>query len=102
MPIHVNGVMGMPPPDKRAYLDTMPGTDIPVLRQPFEYGDQMPIWAFGDRAVGKHYLFDITTDPDEQENRIGEKTESDMIELLRVALTELEAPSDQFERIGLR
>ena len=62
----------------------------------------MPIWAFGDRAVGKHYLFDITTDPDEQENRIGEKTESDMIELLRVALTELEAPSDQFERIGLR
>ena len=46
--------------------------------------------------------FDITTDPDEQENRIGEKTESDMIELLRVALTELEAPSDQFERIGLR
>ena len=50
----------------------------------------------------KHYLFDVTTDPDEQENRIGEKTESDMIELLRVALTELEAPSDQFERIGLR
>ena len=102
MPIHVNGIMGMPPPDQRAYLDTMPGTDIPVLRQPFEYGDQMPIWAFGDRSVGKHYLFDITTDPDEKENRIGEKTESDMIELLRVALTELEAPSDQFERIGLR
>ena len=102
MPIHVNGIMGMPPPDQRAYLDTMPGTDIPVLRQPFEYDDQMPIWAFGDRAVGKHYLFHVTTDPDEQENRIGEKTESDMIELLRVALTELEAPSDQFERIGLR
>ena len=102
MPIHVNGIMGMPPPDQRAYLDTMPGTDMPVLRQPFEYGDQMPIWAFGDRAVGKHYLFDIATDPDEQENRIGEKTESDMIELLRVALTELEAPSDHFERIGLR
>ena len=26
MPIHFDGIVGMPPPDKRAYLDTMPGT----------------------------------------------------------------------------
>lgn len=102
MPIHFDGIVGMPPPDKRAYLDTMPGTDIPVLRQPFEQGDQMPIWSFGDRAVGKHYLFDISVDPEEQENRVGEKIEADLVELLRSALTELDAPSDQFERIGLR
>ena len=93
--------MGMPPPDQRAYLDKMPGTDIPVLRQPFEQGDQMPIWSFGDQSVDKHYLFDITIEPDEQENRAGEKLEGEMLEMLRSALLAVQAPTDQLQRIGL-
>ena len=101
MPIHFNGIVGMPPPDRRAYLDKMPGTDIPVLRQPFEQGDQMPIWSFGDQSVDKHYLFDITIDPDEQENRAGEKLEGEMLEMLRSALLAVQAPTDQLQRIGL-
>ena len=101
MPIHFDGIVGMPPPDRRAYLDTMPGTDIPVLRQPFEQGDQMPIWSFGDQSVDKHYLFDITIDPDEQENRAGEKLEGEMLEMLRSALLAVQAPTDQLQRIGL-
>ena len=91
----------MPSPDRRAWLDTMPGTDIPVLRQPFEAGDQMPIWAFGEHAIGKHYLYDLMVDPDEGENRIGEKVEKEMTELLRVALKSVESPSEQLTRTGI-
>ncbi len=101
MPIHFDGIVGMPPPDERAWLDTMPGSDIPVLRQPFAQGDQMPIWSFGDQSVDKHYLFDITVDPDEQENRTGEKSEEEMLEMLRSAMLSINAPDDQFQRIGL-
>jgi hypothetical protein len=101
MPIHFDGIVGMPPPDGRAWLDTMPGTEIPVLRQPFAQGDQMPIWSFGDQSVDKHYLFDITVDPNEQENRSGEKSEEEMLEMLRSAMVAINAPDDQFERIGL-
>ena len=101
MPIHFDGIVGMPPPDERAWLDTMPGSDIPVLRQPFTQGDQMTIWSFGDQSVDKHYLIDITVDPDEQENRTGEKSEEEMLEMLRSAMLSINAPDDQFQRIGL-
>ncbi len=101
MPIHFDGIVGMPPPDQRARLDTMPGSDIPVLRQPFESGDQMPIWAFGDNAVGNHYLYDLSVDPDEEENRVGEHGEKEMVELLRVALQSIDSPAEQLSRIGI-
>ena len=38
----------------------------------------------------------------EDENRAGERPEREMADKLRQALIELEAPSDQFERLGLR
>ena len=100
MPIHIDGVVGLTPPDQRAWLDTMPGTDVPVLRQPFEPGDQLPIWAMGHQ-VDQHHVYRLDVDPDEQENRAGEQAEADMAELLRTALVELEAPTEQLERLGL-
>lgn len=42
-----NGKILMPPPDDRAYLDRLPGSRIPVIRQPFEPGDLLPYWATG-------------------------------------------------------
>jgi hypothetical protein len=100
MPIHIDGVVGLTPPDQRAWLDTMPGTEVPVLRQPFEPGDQLPIWAMGHQ-VDQHHLYRLDVDPDEQENRAGEQVERQMAELLRTALVELEAPTEQLERLGL-
>ena len=88
------------PSDRRAWLDTMPGSEIPVLRQPFVPGDKLPLFAPGN-AVGRHYLYDLGVDPDEQENRTGEPREAEMIELLRVALGELEAPVEHLERLGI-
>ena len=90
----------MPVPDERAWLDTMPWSDIPVIRQPFADDDRLPFWV-SKRAIDRHALFDLSVDPDEQENRVGDRLEKEMQELLRSALTELEAPDDHFLRLGL-
>jgi hypothetical protein len=101
MPLHVAGINALPPPDERATLDHMPGTTIPVIRQPFRAGDALPFWVSGDAAVGRHHLYDVGDDPDERENRRGERAEATMQDLLRTALEELEAPDEQFVRLGL-
>jgi hypothetical protein len=94
--------MPFPPPDRRARLDFMPGSDIPVIRQPFEAGDVLPYWAgAGASNTGNNHLYDIVDDPDETQNRCGEPIEAEMIDLLHAALTEVEAPLDQFARLGL-
>ncbi len=93
--------MKFPKPDQRAFLDTMPGSEIPVIRQPFAVGDVLPYWAGGGRSVGQHHLYDLDVDPGEHENRVGEATETDMIEMLRTALVDVDAPAEQLERLGL-
>jgi hypothetical protein len=72
---------------------------VPVIRQPFAAGDPVPYWA-ASRFSGNH-LYDLYNDPIETENRKGEQFEREMSDRLRQALQELEAPSDQFERLGL-
>ena len=101
MPLHIPGMVNMPPPDNRAWLDTMPGTDVPVLRQPFDEGDALPLWAASHRSVDEHHLYDLDLDPDEGENRAGEAREAEMLDLLRAALDAVDAPRDQYERLGI-
>ncbi|HKY67426.1 MAG TPA: sulfatase [Acidimicrobiales bacterium] len=102
MPLHVGALGALPPPDDRAVLDRMPGSTVPVIRQPFAAGDALPFWA-GGVPPGAHHLYDVSVDPDEAENRAGERrAEGEMVDLLRAALDEVEAPSDQYERLGLR
>jgi len=100
MPVHAFPQLKLPRPDKRAFLDFMPGSDSPVIRQPFEPGDRLPYWA-RNPPLGQHHLFDIGVDPDETEDLAGTAVESEMIELLREALNELEAPSEQLDRLGI-
>ncbi len=99
MPIPAVPELRLPRPDARARLDTMPGTDVPVIRQPFGPGDPVPYWA-GHRFVG-HQLFDLDDDPDQAHDLAGTKAEADAAELLRAALDEVEAPDDQYARLGL-
>ena len=47
MPIHALPDWGFPSPDHRARLDTYPGSDVPVIRQPFDPSDDLPFWALG-------------------------------------------------------
>ena len=103
MPIHgLEDLVRLPPPDRRARLDFMPGSDVPVIRQPFAPGDRLPFWV-GHNAVDAHFLFDLASDPDEDENRAGTggAEEADMVELLRVALQAVEAPDEQLQRLGI-
>jgi arylsulfatase A-like enzyme len=90
----------MPRPDSRAWLDRMPGSNVPVIRQPFQAGDLLPYWA-ATRFTGNH-LYNLDNDPAEAENRAGERAENEMADKLRQALLAVEAPDDQFERLGMR
>jgi hypothetical protein len=101
MPVHVAGALEMPVPDGRAVLDRMPGSEVPVIRQPFEPGDTLPFWAGSPRIAGHQHVYDLDVDPDEAENRAGEPLEADLADLLRTALVDIDAPVDQFERLGL-
>ncbi|MBI2766716.1 MAG: sulfatase [Chloroflexi bacterium] len=101
MPIHhARHGYRFPVPDERAWLDRMPGSRIPVIRQPFAAGDNVPYWAIA-RFSGNH-LYDLTLDPGEEENRRGERAEAEAADKLRQALKEVEAPGDQFVRLGMQ
>ncbi len=99
MPVHSFPDMRLPLPDDRASLDRMPGSNIPVIRQPFVAGDLLPFWGYGQFS-GSH-LYDLADDPGEERNLAGTRAEDRMRDQLRAALEAVESPSDQFQRLGL-
>jgi len=99
MPVHNYPELRLPAPDGRAALDRMPGSSVPVLRQPFRAGDRLPLWAWGEFS-GNH-LYDLVDDPAEERNLAGSAAERDAADALRAALDAVEAPADQLVRLGL-
>ena len=93
-------VARLPNPDRRAFLDYMPATDCPVIRQPYDVSDRTSMFAAA-RQNRESLLYDVTNDPDERENRAGEPIERQLEEMLRAALIELDAPDDQLKRLTL-
>ena len=93
-------VARLPNPDRRAFLDYMPATDCPVIRQPYDSNDRTSLFAAA-RQNRESLLYDIANDPDERENRAGEGIERQLAEMLRAALVELDAPDDQLKRLAL-
>ena len=77
----------------------MPGSRIPVIRQPFQEGDLLPYWSQG--TPPGHHLWDLREDPEEQHDLAGTPAEEIAAEKLREALRRIEAPADQLERLGL-
>jgi hypothetical protein len=100
MPTHgaIDPRTALPLPDGGAFLDRMPGSDVPVIHQRWGAGDAVPYWA-RYRPSGNH-LYDLQNDPSEDENLAGGPLETTLAEQLRTALIELEAPQTQFERLG--
>jgi arylsulfatase A-like enzyme len=86
-------------PDGRAVLERMPGSTVPVIRQPFQPGDMLPFWGWG-APVDDHHLHHID-DLQESEHLVGGAVEAEMLALLGDVLRDLDAPDDQFERLGL-
>ncbi|MEO6317660.1 MAG: sulfatase [Acidimicrobiales bacterium] len=101
MPIRAMPGYRMPRPDQRAWLDRAPGTDVPVIRQPFDPSDDLPFWA-GGRFAG-----DVLYDRAEADatgvvrNQAGGEADAEMAELLVEALRSIEAPEEQLARLGL-
>src|SRR5690606_15025560 len=60
MPVHSLPDLRLPRPDHRAVLDRVPGSDVPVIRQPFAAGDPLPFWAYGARQGS--LLFELDDD----------------------------------------
>lgn len=106
MPIHVEGPDGeidtrdvFPLPDDRAVLDRMPGSTVPVIRQPFQAGDMLPYWA-GRKFSGDH-LYDLSIPADAPAGDPASPAIARYRDLLRHALEDVDAPPEQFERLGL-
>ena len=53
----------------------------------------------GTKHVTTNLVVDL--DPDEAENRVGEPVEAELVDLLRTALVDVDAPADQLQRLGL-
>ena len=85
-------------PDERARLGRMPGSGIPVIHQTFEAGDQVPFWAYATFS-GDH-VYDLAADPHELVNRKDEPVARELAERLHAALQAVEAPAEQFARLG--
>jgi hypothetical protein len=98
MPVHGHPDLRLPLPDERAVLDRMPGSRVPVIRQPFRAGDLLPFWAYS-QFVGT-LAFDLGDDPDEDRNLADGAFGRDLADQLHAALREVEAPHDQFVRLG--
>jgi arylsulfatase A-like enzyme len=101
MPVHALPELRLPRPDSRAWLDRMPGSEVPVIRQPFSEGDRTPFWALsgGER---RDVLFDRREDPLEEDDRPELIGGAGVLEAMREALVELDAPLEQLERLALR
>jgi arylsulfatase A-like enzyme len=98
MPVPHLPNLRLPRPDHRAFLDRMPGSNVPVIRQPFQEGDLLPFWALGPCA-GNH-LYDLQQDPAEEQDLAGAAAETRAAERLRAALADVQAPDDQLVRLG--
>lgn len=99
MPVGRFPDLKLPKPDHRARLDFVPGSEVPVIRQPFAPGDMVPFWAM-TRFTG-HHLGNVADDPSEEHDLAGTKGEAEQADRLRTALMEIEAPADQLVRVGL-
>ncbi len=98
MPIHAHPDLRLPLPDARARLDYMPGSSVPVIRQPFTAHDQLPFWAYTQFAGT--LAFDLGEDPTEDHNRADDHFGSELRDMLNAALRAVDAPDDQFVRLG--
>jgi arylsulfatase A-like enzyme len=81
----------------------LPYSDGPVWRYPLhEAGQTMPLSAFmGDPGQAEHLLFDLVHDPKQQHPIKDQELHNQMQQKLIGALQSLQAPSEQFLRLGL-
>jgi hypothetical protein len=101
MPVRAFPDVRLPRPDGRAVLTAAPGTDVPVIRQPFDPSDALPFWAVG--AFSGDLLYDrVEADATGAvRNQADGDATAEMTDLLEAALRAVDAPEEQFARLGI-
>ena len=101
MPVRVLPQLRLMRPDSRAWLDRSPGSDVPVIRQPFDPSDDIPYWGRG-RFRGDLLYDRVEADAEGAvRNLAGGPADKEMQELLVEAMRSIEAPDEQLTRLGL-
>jgi len=100
MPVAFPGFR-LPRPDGRAWLDRAPGTDVPVIRQPFDPSDDLPYWAKGGFDGDLLYDRQEAAATGAVRDQAGDGADKEMADLLVDALRSIEAPDEQLARLGL-
>ena len=103
MPVHAYPNLRLPRPDSRARLDNLPGTTVPVIRQPFDAGDALPFWGLG-RFHGDVLYDRGEVDATRAFQNLAESDRdgvAELTEMLVEAMRSIEAPAEQLERLGV-
>ncbi len=105
MPVRALPDFRMPRPDDRAWLDKVPGSPVPVIRQPFDPSDALPFWAMGhfegELLYDRGECDELGELRDHLADGGGTKEAEEMADLLVEALRSIEAPQEQLVRLGL-
>jgi hypothetical protein len=90
-----------PKTDRMTFGRYLPWTDMAVGRMDLMVGE-FTRTANQSPDVGQHMLFDVTSDPEQNDNLAGTILEERYIADLEDALHACHAPPEQFVRLGLR
>jgi arylsulfatase A-like enzyme len=102
MPVHAFPDVRLPRPDQRARLDRLPGSDVPVIRQPFDPSDAVPFWALARfRGDVLYDRFECDATGVLRNAASDAATSKEMTELLVEALRSIDAPDEQLARLGI-
>jgi len=101
MPLRAFPDVRLPRPNQRAQLVRAPGSDVPVIRQPFDPSDRLPYWAVGGFSGDLLYDRGEADATREVRNQAPGPAAAEMTELLVEALRAMEAPAEQFVRLGV-
>ncbi len=101
MPIHAFPDVRLPRPDGRASLERAPGSEVPVIRQPFDPSDRVPFWAMASFRGDLLYDHTDLAAGATFRNRAHDADAAELTDLLVEALRAVDAPAEQRARLGV-
>ncbi|MBJ7281687.1 MAG: sulfatase [Acidimicrobiia bacterium] len=101
MPVRIAPNLHRIKPDMRATLVKAAGTEVPVIRQPFDPSDDLPFWGRGAFSGDLLYNRFDQAHGDGVRNLAHTPEAIQMTELLVEALRAVDAPVEQLARLGI-
>ncbi len=101
MPVRIAPNLHRIKPDMRATLVKAAGSEVPVIRQPFDPSDALPFWGRGAFSGDLLYNRFDQAHGDGVRNLAHTPEAIQMTELLVEALRAVDAPVEQLARLGI-